>query len=151
VLLKITRGLIRNAVENTPDGSRIEVSVRSGEGGPELVVADFGVGITEENQRLIFEEFFTTAEPMQYATRNPFDFDAGGRGFDLLRMRIFSERYHFKIRLRSNRCRHVPQAADVCPGDVENCAHCSVKQNCLDSGGTSVTVQFLPASKLMTG
>lgn len=147
VLTKITRGLIRNAVENTPDGSRIEMSVLNGEGGPKLVVTDFGVGITEENQRLIFEDFFTTADTLQYATRKSFDFNAGGRGFDLLRMKIFSERYHFKIRLKSERCRHIPRDGDACPGDTENCVHCSTNQDCLNSGGTTVTVQFLPAAE----
>ena len=149
VLTKIARGLIRNAVENTPDGSRVQVSVRNGDGGPELIVEDFGVGITEENQRLIFEEFFTTADTLRYATRNRFDFDAGGRGFDLLRMKIFSERYHFKIRLESKRCRYLAADGQRCPGDVDNCRHCRDGQDCLQSGGTTVTVQFLPASQLM--
>ena len=144
VLTKITRGLVRNAVENTPDGSRVEVSVRSGEDGPELIVRDYGVGITEENQRLIFEEFFTTAEPQQYATRKPFDFNAGGRGFDLLRMKIFSERYHFNIRLQSRRCGRIPQDGDVCPGDAKICAQGNGKRDCTETGGTTVTVQFIP-------
>ncbi|KPJ77970.1 MAG: hypothetical protein AMJ54_05820 [Deltaproteobacteria bacterium SG8_13] len=147
VLTKIVRGLIRNAVENTPDDSRVEVSVRNGEEGPELIVRDFGVGITEENQRLIFEQFFTTSDTLQYATRKPFDFNAGGRGFDLLRMKIFSERYHFNIRFSSRRCRYIPHDGDVCPGDIEACDPCSLQQHCLESGGTTVTVQFLPAAK----
>ena len=147
VLTKIVRGLIRNAVENSPDNSRIEVILRNGESGPEFVVRDCGVGITEENQRLIFEEFFTTADTLQYATRKPFDFNAGGRGFDLLRMKIFSERYHFKIRFNSRRCRHIPHNEDVCPGDVENCTHCNKNKDCQESGGTTVTVQFLPAAE----
>ncbi len=147
VFTKIVRGLVRNAVENTPDNSRVVVSVRNGTKGPEFVVQDFGVGITEENQRLIFEEFFTTTDSMQYATRKPFDFNAGGRGFDLLRMKIFSERYHFKIRFHSRRCRHIPQDGDMCPGDVGQCEHCTSTQDCLDSGETTVTIQFLAAAQ----
>ena len=149
VFEKISRGLIRNAVENTPDGSRIEIVVHSGEHGPELVVHDCGVGITDENQRLIFEEFFTTVDALQYATRKPFDFNAGGRGFDLLRMKIFSERYHFLIRLDSKRCRHLVNDEDVCPGSTGDCAHCSQNQDCLNTGGTTVTVQFPSSAKQM--
>jgi PAS domain S-box-containing protein len=142
VLSKIVTGLIRNAVENTPDGSRIEVSVRDAGEGPEFEVKDFGVGITEEKRHLIFENFFAPSDTMQYSTRNPFDFKAGGRGFDLLRMKIFSERFNFKIRLRSNRCKYVPEEQDLCPGKAADCDIKPAEENCPESGGTTVTVQF---------
>ncbi len=150
VLMKIAEGLIRNAIENTPDGSRVEVSVRRGKTGPEFEVKDYGVGITGENQRLIFENYFTVADIMQYSTRNPYDFNAGGRGFDLLRMKIFSERYNFKIRLESGRCRHIPLDEDICPGNADNCSHCSGADDCLETGGTTVVVLFPPASEVMS-
>jgi len=53
VLSKIVEGLVRNAIENTPAGGRIDVTVRTGESGPEFKVQDNGVGITEETQCLI--------------------------------------------------------------------------------------------------
>jgi PAS domain S-box-containing protein len=145
VLAKIVEGLIRNAVENTPDGGRIEVTVRNGRTGPEFEVKDFGVGITEDNQRLIFESIFSTSETMQYSTRKPYDFNAGGRGFDLLRMKIFSERYNFKIRMISKRCSFIPRNEDLCPGKIEICDHCRTIKDCLHSGGTTMIVQFHPA------
>jgi PAS domain S-box-containing protein len=148
-LAKIVEGLIRNAVENTPDGSRIEVKVRQGAAGPEFEVEDCGVGITTENQRLIFENYLSATDTLQYATRNPYDFNAGGRGFDLLRMKIFSERYHFKIRVRSARCGFIPRDEDLCPGNIEQCPHCQSRQDCLGSGGTVFTVTFAPAGELM--
>lgn len=149
VLSKIVEGLIRNAVENTPDGSRIEITVRNGKIGPEFELRDFGVGITEENQRLLFESYFSASDTMQYATRSPYDFAAGGRGFDLLRMKIFSERYDFKIRFDSRRCRYIPRDEDVCPGEAQRCSHLKKKEDCQDSGGTTVTVQFRPAAESM--
>jgi len=149
VLSKIAEGLIRNAVENTPDGSSIEISVRNGKIGPEFEVRDFGVGIIGDNQRHLFESYFTASDTMQYATRSPFDFAAGGRGFDLLRMKIFSERYDFKIGLDSRRCRYIPGDEDVCPGETQICSHLEKKEDCQDSGGTTVTVQFRPAAELM--
>ena len=142
VLDKVVTGLIRNAVENTPDGGRIEVTVQNGEKGPELEVRDLGVGITADNQRLIFESNFTTREIIQYSSRNPFDFNAGGKGFDLLRMKIFSERYHFKIEMTSGRCCFIPEDKDICPGKIEDCNHCRTIEDCLHSGGTTMTVRF---------
>jgi PAS domain S-box-containing protein len=147
VLGKIVEGLVRNAVENTPDGGQILVSVKKGKNGPELEVKDTGIGISEENQRLIFENYFTAYETMQYSSRNPYDFGAGGKGFDLLRMRIFSERYDFKLKMKSQRCRFLPDDSEACAGYIENCVHSGRPEDCQDSGGTTMTVQFQPAER----
>lgn len=148
VLLKIVTGLIRNAIENTPDGGRIEIIVKTGQKGPELAVKDHGIGITEENQRLIFESTFTTSETVNYSTKAPYDFYAGGKGFDLLRMKIFSERYNFAIRMESSRCRFIPQDRDLCPGDIAACKDCQTTDDCLNSGGTTMTLRFLPTKRI---
>jgi signal transduction histidine kinase len=142
VLSKVIEGLIRNAVENTPDGGAVRVSVRAGSAGPELEIEDTGTGITPENQRLIIGNFFTAYEPLQYSTRSPYDFKAGGKGFDLLRMQMFAERYGFKIRMNSTRCRFIPTDRDECPGDTGECAHLQRPEQCRETGGTAVTVQF---------
>lgn len=148
VLSKIVEGLVRNAVANTPDGGRIEVSVKNGEKGPELEVKDFGVGITEENRRLIFESNFTTRETIHYSSRQPYDFYAGGKGFDLLRMKIFSERYKFNISMNSSRCLFIPKDEDLCPGDIINCSHCKSDEDCFNSGETTVVLQFAAADDI---
>jgi len=145
VLSKIAKGLIRNAVENTPDGGKIEVTVRNGKKGPVFEVKDFGIGITEDNQHLIFESNFSTYETMHYSSRKKYDFNAGGKGFDLLRMKIFSERYNFNIRMESNRCRYIPKDENLCPGNIEDCSHCRTVEDCLNSGETTMIVQFLTA------
>lgn len=147
VLEKIIEGLVRNAIENTPDSGQIVVSVRSGERGPELEVKDTGVGISKENQRLIFENYFTAYDTMQYSSRKPYDFGAGGKGFDLLRMRIFSERYNFQLKMSSRRCGLLPRDSNFCSGKIEDCTHSRQKEDCRTSGGTTVTVQFLPADR----
>ncbi len=146
VLKKIVTGLVRNAVENTPDGSKLALTVRPGDQGPELIVKDYGVGITTENQRLIFESNFSARETIHYASGRPFDFNAGGRGFDLLRMKIFSERYHFSIRMNSRRCCYIPRDLDLCPGNVRDCRHLTGVEDCHRSGGTTVTVRFAAAA-----
>jgi light-regulated signal transduction histidine kinase (bacteriophytochrome) len=146
VLQKVVDGLIKNAVENTPDEGKIEVNVGKKREGSELVVRDYGVGILEDAQRRIFEGFFTTRDTMAYSTKKPFDFMAGGKGADLLRMKIFSERYHFKIEMTSKRCRHIPKETDTCPGRISQCPFCSSSGNCHQDAGTSFTLYFPPAS-----
>ena len=142
VLQKSVDGLVRNAIENTPDEGKIEVFIREKEGDTEFVIQDYGVGIMEEDQRLIFGGFFTTRDTMTYATRRPFDFNAGGKGADLLRMKIFSERYGFEIGMVSSRCRFIPNAYDTCPGKISECRFCRTREDCYNSGGTTCTLVF---------
>ena len=142
VLQKVVDGLMKNAIENTPDEGKIVVFTKKSKGHVELVVKDYGVGITEENQRLIFGGFFTTQDTMVYATKNPFDFDAGGKGADLLRMKIFSERYLFKIDMASSRCTFLPNEYDICPGKISKCSFCTTRDDCYNSGGTTFSLRF---------
>lgn len=141
-LRKIVEGLIKNAVENTPDGGKIEISVRRRGKGSELQVMDYGVGITPENQRRIFEGFFATQETLDYSSKRPYDFNAGGKGSDLLRMKIFSERYGFRIDMVSTRCVFIPRDSDQCPGNIKWCDFCKIEDDCFNSGGTSFRVVF---------
>ena len=140
-------GLIRNAIENTPDESKIEISVGKKGKEVELEVRDYGVGITLDNQKRIFEGFLTTQDTMDYSSKRPFDFNAGGKGADLLRMKIFSERYNFWIQMSSSRCRYIPQDKDVCPGIVSKCGFCKKIEDCYQSGGTTFTVLFPAVSE----
>lgn len=142
VLEKVIKGLIKNAIENTPDKGKIELSVGPKSGGTELLVKDYGVGITDEHQRRIFEGFFATQATMNYSSKRPFDFNAGGKGADLLRTKIFSERYNFDINMQSDRCKFIPEENDVCYGNVERCQFCNKKEDCYTSGGTVFTLFF---------
>ena len=145
-LKKLAVGLVKNAIENTPDEGKIEIDTRKKGKGVELVVRDYGVGITTENQRRIFEGFFVTQETMNYSTKREFDFNAGGKGADLLRMKIFSERYDFKIDMTSTRCRYIPLDQDICPGNILKCGFCKEKKDCYTSGGTTFTIFFPSAN-----
>ena len=138
-LQKTIDGLVKNAIENTPDEGKIEVIVRKKEEGAELVVRDHGVGLTRRDQQRIFEGFFTTQDTMDYSSKRPFDFNAGGKGADLLRMRIFSERYNFKIGIESSRCRFISKNDRPCPGRISDCPW---KDECHSSGGASFFLWF---------
>ena len=142
VLKKMVNGLVRNAVENTPDGGRVDLSVKGAGEEVHFIIRDHGVGITEGNQKRIFEGFFPTQETDAYRSGHPFDFNAGGKGADLLRMKIFSERFNFRLEMESERCKHIPGEKDVCPGTVEQCIHCAGESDCAVSGGTVFKVIF---------
>jgi len=144
VMQKVFDGLLRNAIENTPDEGEVEVRVQKKGEGSELVVHDYGIGITEEYQRRIFEGFFTTQETMDYSSKRPFEFNAGGKGADLLRMKIFSERYGFRIDMESTRCPQLPKESDRCPGKISDCSFCKEGHGCHQSGGTTFTLYFPP-------
>jgi signal transduction histidine kinase len=141
-LEKIVKGLVRNAIENTPDEGKIQVAVKSKGKSVEFRVQDWGVGIVPEHQRHIFEGFYPTQDTMLYSSGKPFGFNAGGRGADLLRMKIFSERFNFAISMTSTRCKHLPQTRDACPGRVSECEFCKKIEDCYDSGGTTFEVLF---------
>jgi len=147
VLSKIVEGLVRNAIENTPDNGLILISTKAGDEGQVFEVEDHGTGITEENKRLIFENYFTAYEPIQYASRKPYDFKAGGRGFDLIRLKIFSERFHFKLDMTSVRCKYLAESDRTGADSLETCSHCNNLEECPLNGGTTMTVRFTPTDK----
>jgi len=144
-LQKIFDGLLKNAIENTPDEGKIEVVVKPEGAETVLEVRDYGVGITPENQTRIFEGYFATQETMDYSSKNPFDFNAGGKGADLLRIKIFSERYGFKVKLTSARCPLIPKDADACPGRISRCSRCQTDTGCHRSVATVFSLFFPPA------
>ncbi|EFK10459.1 PAS domain S-box protein, partial [delta proteobacterium NaphS2] len=141
-LRKVIDGLVKNAVENTPDEGKIEIRVNQTNGLVEMTVKDYGVGIIDDAQRRIFEGFFATQDTLDYSSKRAFDFNAGGKGADLLRMKIFAERYGFKIRMTSDRCPVIPQETDMCPGIISECSHCKRPEDCFASGGTTFTLHF---------
>jgi signal transduction histidine kinase len=57
---QVLANLIANAIDATPRGGIVEVSVLRCEGGVEIVVSDTGSGISEVNRKHLFEPFFTT-------------------------------------------------------------------------------------------
>lgn len=138
----ITSGIIKNAVEYTPDAGKIDIILRKGNDSSELIIKDTGIGFTKEKLHLIFENYFSPPESIDYATKKPFDFNAGGKGFDLLRIKIFSEKYHFKLSIDSTRCHVIPKDDDICPGDIALCRACKTPEDCYNSGGTSIHIKF---------
>jgi PAS domain S-box-containing protein len=142
VLKKVCEGFLRNAVENTPDEGKVEVRLKSENNRARIEVQDFGIGITPENQHLIFSGFFHTQETHQYSTRKPYLFNAGGSGSDLLRAKILSERFNFSVGFSSERCKYLPTDTHECPGRISLCPFITKQEDCLSSGGSVFSVSL---------
>jgi PAS domain S-box-containing protein len=144
ILQNVVEGLLRNAVENTPDGGTIRLTLAQKLGKTVLYVTDDGVGITEDNQKYLFDGLFHTKETELYASKKPYDFGAGGKGLDLLRMKVYGQRFGFDLSMTSKRCVYIPTDQDQCPGDISRCPHVRNTKECAASGGTTFTVAFQP-------
>ncbi|MBA4416668.1 MAG: hypothetical protein C0392_01965 [Syntrophus sp. (in: bacteria)] len=142
ILEKVCAGLLKNAIENTPDGGRIEVASHVTNSGIHITYRDYGVGITNENQKMIFGGFFHTQDTLFYSSKEPYAFNAGGSGSDLLRMKVLSERCGFTISFQSVRCSIIPSDVDVCSGQIATCSKIEKKADCFTSGGSEFTVSF---------
>lgn len=142
ILKKVFSGLLKNAIENMPDEGKIDVSAGTGNGNIWVTFTDYGVGITPQNQEMIFGGFFHTQDTGFYTSKTPYEFNAGGSGSDLLRTKVFSERYGFYVDFDSTRCRFLPGDMDMCPGRISACEFISEKSECLASGGSTFSVRF---------
>jgi signal transduction histidine kinase len=142
VLEKTLMGILKNAIENTPDGGTVSIFLRQQAASVDLEVKDTGIGITTESQKHIFGGFYHSLETDFYSTKRPFDFGAGGKGLDLLRIKIFGETYHFQVDFRSARCQYIPRENDTCPGAIAKCPHVHTAEACAQSGGTTFEIRF---------
>jgi signal transduction histidine kinase len=143
IFIKIFDGLVKNAVENTPDQGRIEISANGKNDVIKMDVRDFGIGIREEYREKIFQGYLPTQDLLSYSTKEPFDFYAGGKGADLLRIKIFSEKYNFQIYMDSEYCSHIDKSdGRACPGKISRCSACRKAEDCYKSGGTRFSLIF---------
>ncbi len=142
VLKKVCSGLIKNAIENTPDEGTVEVTVEKRMHETRITVADHGVGITSTNQRVIFGGFFHTQPTNLYASKKPYEFNAGGTGADLLRIKSFSKRLGFEVEFSSRRCPFLPRDIDFCQGKISNCCFVKSKAECFTNSGSIFIVRF---------
>ena len=103
---------------------------------------DFGIGITKENQRHLFDGLFHTLDTELYSSKKPYDFGAGGKGLNLLRIKTYGQRFGFDISAASQRCIYLPTDRDLCPGKISECPHCKTLEECLQSGGSTFCLTF---------
>lgn len=142
VLQAIEEGLIRNAIEATPDGGKVFVTGNVRGNRYIFKVKDTGIGIPDKDQEFIFQGFYPVQDTEAYSSGRPYSFNAGGKGIDLLRIRMFSELYGFRLYFISKRCPHLIDGAMVPPGNIETCEHCRTWQECAEKGGSEFMVEF---------
>lgn len=135
-------GLLKNAIENTPDEGMIKLILDRKGQWIQIKVMDFGIGITKENQRHLWDGLFHTLDTELYTSGKPYDFGAGGKGLNLLRMKAYAQRYGFDISVGSERCRHLPTDRDLCPGKISKCLYCKKTEDCYSSGGSTFCLSF---------
>ena len=142
VLSKILHTLVKNAIENSPDGGTVTVFLETTPSGPLLRVEDRGVGIRPEDRSFIFSAFHHTQDTDRYSTKKPFAFDAGGKGLELMQLKMFADEDWIDITCETSRCRYLPTRDDHCPGDISLCDHVNDERGCRESGGTSFLILF---------
>lgn len=148
VLEKVIGGLLRNAIENTPDQGKIEITATRRSTSARIEIHDYGVGITQENQGMIFGGFFHTQSTENYASKRPYEFNAGGSGSDLLRIKALTTANGFAVDCKSTRCRYLSTDSDVCPGRISQCAFVKQASQCQSSGESTfwVDIPLAPAA-----
>jgi len=142
IFRKACSGLLKNAIENTPDEGCIEVISQSDQDGVTIEITDHGVGITEENQKQIFSGFFPTQPTEAYMSKKPYAFNAGGTGVDLLRIKTFAKQLKFQIEFESHRCAALISSDKGCPGNVTDCSTIMGRSGCWDNGGSTFILRF---------
>jgi K+-sensing histidine kinase KdpD len=135
-------GLLKNAIENTPDEGMIRVVLEQMGQWIQLKVMDFGMGITKENQRHLFDGLFHTLDTELYSSKKPYDFGAGGKGLNLLRIKTYGQRFGFDVSAGSQRCTYLPTERDLCPGKISECPYCKKREDCFNSGGSTFCLTF---------
>jgi signal transduction histidine kinase len=90
---RVVSNLVSNALKYTPEGGHITVAVDRHGDEVELVCIDEGLGISEEDQRQLFTEFFRSTNPI--AVAQP------GTGLGLAIVSRIVERHHGRIEVES--------------------------------------------------
>lgn len=142
VLKAIMEGLIRNAIEAVPDNGTVRIRGRAKENRYIFSVKDTGIGIPEKDKELIFGGFYPVQSTENYSSGQPYSFNAGGKGIDLLRIRMFSEIYGFRISFTSQRCPRLVAAEASAGGVLEVCGRCRSQGTCEEASGSEFVVDF---------
>ncbi|MEN6615917.1 MAG: GAF domain-containing sensor histidine kinase, partial [Syntrophorhabdus sp.] len=142
VLRDTLDGILQNAIENTPDGGSVRISVSQFNNRTIIEIKDTGTGIRDENQQFIFDGLYHTTATDLYSSKKPYEFGAGGKGLNLFRLKTYAQQFGFTIKIASKRCPGIPAEDDVCPGDLVLCDPARTSHYCVNEGGTLFALEF---------
>ena len=91
-LARVFTNLVGNALKYTPEGGRIEVTLRRRDRQAEVAVADDGIGIPAECVPMLFKEFYRAPNAKQHGT---------GTGLGLVIIKELVERFRGRIAVES--------------------------------------------------
>lgn len=86
-LKRVIANLIKNALDAMPNGGTVEIRTETDEKSIKIIIADTGEGISEQNQKNLFQPLFTTK--------------AKGMGFGLAICQRIIEAHHGRISIQS--------------------------------------------------
>ena len=92
-LLRLFSNLIANAIQYTPAGGNINLILKKNNGDAMIEVIDTGIGISPQEQKLIFDRFYRVNE-----SRSRY---SGGSGLGLAITIVIAQAHGGKIRIQS--------------------------------------------------
>jgi signal transduction histidine kinase len=63
IVRRIVDNLLSNAIKYTPAGGSVRVTAKQRADNVEVAVIDTGIGLTEEEQQMLFQRFFRSSRP----------------------------------------------------------------------------------------
>lgn len=142
VLKDTLDGILKNAIENTPDGGSIRISMQREDNKTIIEIKDTGIGIRDDNRQFIFDGLYHAEATDLYSSKRPYEFGAGGKGLNLFRLKTYGQQFGFDIKVASNRCPGIPAEEDMCPGDIHLCDPAKTSHYCINGGGTTFSIEF---------
>ncbi len=92
LLAQLLVNLVENAIRHTPRGTRIDVTLQPGAGGPDLAVADSGPGVPAGERDHVLERFYR----LEHSRTTP------GNGLGLSLVAAIAAQHHARLTLSDN-------------------------------------------------
>jgi signal transduction histidine kinase len=81
-IMQVFRHILQNSIKYTPDGGKITISGRKLPGFIEVIISDTGIGISQDQQEIVFEKFTRLGSAMLHSSGKT-KFKGGGPGLGL--------------------------------------------------------------------
>jgi signal transduction histidine kinase len=81
-IMQIFRHILHNSIKYTPDGGKITITGRKLPGFIEIIITDTGIGISQDQQEIVFEKFTRIGSAMLHSSGKT-KFKGGGPGLGL--------------------------------------------------------------------